>query len=99
MFYNRKRIQKSIINERINQIESDKKSLNEWMSQGLRNTINNAKVEAAYDNRLSWEDMCNPRKSSWTRNLTKAVQYKTNEDGELVDVRTGKIVMFGGVQN
>jgi hypothetical protein len=69
------------------------------MSQGLRNTINNAKVEAAYDNRLSWEDMCNPRKSSWTRNLTKAVQYKTNEDGELVDVRTGKIVMFGGVQN
>ena len=99
MFYNRKEIQKSIINERINQIESDKMSLNEWMSQGLRNTINNAKAEAAHDARLSWEDMCNPRKSTWTYQLKKAVPYKTGPNGELIDRATGKEVMFGANTN
>lgn len=72
MFYNRKGIQKIIINERKEQERLDSLTLNEWMTPGLRRTINQAAAEARYDRTLSWEDLCNPRKSTWTRNLKKA---------------------------
>lgn len=72
MFYNRKGIQKAIINERIEQERLDSLTLNEWMSPGLRRTINNAAAEARHDAKLSWEQLCNPRISTWTRNLKKA---------------------------
>ena len=39
MFYNRKEIQKTIINERNEQERLDSLTLNEWMTPGLRNTI------------------------------------------------------------
>ena len=39
MFYNRKGIQKTIINERNEQKRLDSLTLNEWMTPGLRNTI------------------------------------------------------------
>ena len=55
MFYNRKGIQKAIINERIEQERLDSLTLNEWMSPGLRRTINNAAAEARHDAKLSWE--------------------------------------------
>ena len=85
MFYNRKGIQKTIINERKEQERLDSLTLNEWMTPGLRRTINQAAAEARYDMTLSWEDLCNPRKSSWTRNLKKA---KEDMSG----------VMFGNTQ-
>ena len=72
MFYNRKGIQKTIINERKEQERLNSLTLNEWMTPGLRRTINNAAREARWDATLSWEDLCNPRKSTWTRNLKKA---------------------------
>ena len=85
MFYNRKGIQKVIINERKEQERLDSLTLNEWMTPGLRNTINQAAREARWDRTLSWEDLCNPRKSTWTRNLKKA---KEDMSG----------VMFGNTQ-
>ena len=85
MFYNRKGIQNTIINERKEQERLDSLSLNEWMTPGLRRTINNAAAEARHDAKLSWEELCNPRISSWTRNLKKA---KEDMSG----------VMFGNTQ-
>ena len=85
MFYNRKGIQKAIINERKQQERLDSLTLNEWMTPGLRRTINNAAAEARHDAKLSWEELCNPRISSWTRNLKKA---KEDMSG----------VMFGNTQ-
>ena len=85
MFYNRKGIQKTIINERKEQERLDSLTLNEWMTPGLRRTINNAAAEARHDMTLSWEDMCNPRISTWTRNLKKANRDMSN-------------VMFGNTQ-
>lgn len=55
------------------------------MTPGLRRTINNAAAEARHDAKLSWEELCNPRISSWTRNLKKA---KEDMSG----------VMFGNTQ-
>ena len=55
MFYNRKGIQKAIINERKEQEYLDSLTLNEWMTPGLRRTINNAAAEARHDAKLSWE--------------------------------------------
>ena len=46
MFYNRKGIQKIIINERNEQEHLDSLTLNEWMTLGLRNTIRNVAAEA-----------------------------------------------------
>ena len=63
----------------------DSLTLNEWMTPGLRRNINNAAAEARHDVKLSWEDLCNPRISSWTRNLKKA---KEDMSG----------VMFGNTQ-
>ena len=85
MFYNRKGIQKTIINERKEQERLDSLTLNEWMTPGLRNTIRNAAAEARHDMSLSWEEMCNPRISTWTRNLKKANRDMSN-------------VMFGNTQ-
>ena len=85
MFYNRKEIQKAIINERKEQEYFDSLTLNEWMTPGLRNTINQAAAEARYDRTLSWEDLCNPRKSTWTKTLKKANEDRSN-------------VMFGSQQ-
>lgn len=85
MFYNRKGIQKTIINERKEQERLDSLTLNEWMTPGLRRTINNAAAEARHDMTLSWEELCNPRISTWTRNLKKA---KEDMSG----------VMFGNTQ-
>lgn len=85
MFYNRKGIQKTIITERKEQERLDSLTLNEWMTPGLRRTINQAAAEARYDASLSWEDMCNPRISTWTRNLKKANRDMSN-------------VMFGNTQ-
>lgn len=85
MFYNRKGIQKQIISERKEQERLDKLSLNEWMTPGLRRTIDNIKAEAIHDMSLSWEDMCNPRISTWTRNLKKAKEDMSR-------------VMFGNTQ-
>ena len=85
MFYNRKGIQKTIINERKQQEYFDSLTLNEWMTPGLRNTINQAAAEARYDRTLSWEDLCNPRKSTWTKTLKKANEDRSN-------------VMFGNSQ-
>ena len=85
MFYNRKGIQKAIINEKKEQERLDSLTLNEWMTPGLRRTINNAAAEARHDAKLSWEELCNPRISSWTRNLKKA---KEDMSG----------VMFGNTQ-
>ena len=85
MFYNRKGIQKAIINERKEQEYLDSLTLNEWMTPGLRKTINNAAAQARYDSTLSWEELCNPRISTWTRNLKKA---KEDMSG----------VMFGNTQ-
>ena len=85
MFYNRKGIQKSIINERTEQERLDSLTLNEWMTPGLRRTINQAAAEARYDRSLSWEDLCNPRKSTWTKSLKKANEDRSN-------------VMFGNTQ-
>lgn len=55
MFYNRRGIQKQIISERKEQERLDNLSLNEWMTPGLRRTIDNAKAEARYDMSLTWE--------------------------------------------
>lgn len=85
MFYNRKGIQKTIINERKEQERLDSLTLNEWMTPGLKRTINNAAAEARHDMTLSWEDLCNPRISTWTRNLKKAKEDRSN-------------VMFGSQQ-
>lgn len=85
MFYNRKGIQKAIINERKEQERLDSLTLNEWMTPGLRNTIRNAADEAHHDMTLSWEDMCNPRISTWTLNLKPAKRDTSN-------------VMFGNTQ-
>ena len=85
MFYNRKGIQKAIINERKEQERLDSLTLNEWMTPGLRRTINQAAAEARHDASLSWEDMCNPRISTWTRNLKKAKEDMSR-------------VMFGNTQ-
>ena len=85
MFYNRKGIQKAIINERNEQERLDSLTLNEWMTPGLRRTINQAAAEARHDASLSWEELCNPRISTWTRNLKKA---KEDMSG----------VMFGNTQ-
>ena len=85
MFYNRKGIQKTIINERKEQERLDSLTLNEWMTPGLRRTINQAAAEARHDASLSWEELCNPRISTWTRNLKKA---KEDMSG----------VMFGNTQ-
>lgn len=85
MFYNRKGIQKTIINERKEQERLDSLTLNEWMTPGLKRTIDNAAAEARHDMSLSWEDMCNPRISTWTRNLKKANRDMSN-------------VMFGNTQ-
>ena len=78
MFYNRKGIQKTIINERKEQERLDSLTLNEWMTPGLRNTIDQAAAEARHDMSLSWEDLCNPRKSTWTKNLKKAKEDRSN---------------------
>lgn len=52
---------------------------------GLRRTINQAAAEARHDATLSWEELCDPRKSTWTKNLKKA---KEDMSG----------VMFGNTQ-
>lgn len=85
MFYNRKEIQKQIISERKEQERLDNLSLNEWMTPGLKRTIDNAAAEAKHDMSLSWEQMCNPRISTWTRNLKKAKEDMSR-------------VMFGNTQ-
>lgn len=85
MFYNRKGIQKQIISERKEQERLDTLSLNEWMTPGLKRTIDNAAAEARHDMSLSWEEMCNPRISTWTRNLKKAKEDMSR-------------VMFGNTQ-
>lgn len=72
MFYNRKEIQRIIINEKKEQEHLDSLTLNEWMTPGLRKTINQAAAEARHDASLSWEELCNPRISSWTKTLKKA---------------------------
>ena len=90
MFYNRKEIQKTIINEKIEQEHSDSLTLNEWMSQGTKRTLSTATAQAQHDAKLSWDELCDPQKSSWTRLLQKADQYhKKNgstytKDGSLV---------------
>ena len=53
MFYNRKGIQKTIINERKEQERLDSLTLNEWMTPGLHRTITNAAAEARHDMTLS----------------------------------------------
>ena len=85
MFYNRRGIQKQIFSERKEQERLDNLSLNEWMTPGLKRTIDNAAAEARHDMSLSWEDMCNPRISTWTRNLKKAKEDMSR-------------VMFGNTQ-
>ena len=85
MFYNRKSIQNAIINENIEKKRLDSLTLNEWMTPGLRRTINQAAAEARHDATLSWEELCDPRKSTWTKNLKKA---KEDMSG----------VMFGNTQ-
>lgn len=85
MFYNRKKIQKQIIAERKEQDRLNRLSLNEWMTPGLKSNIINAAAEAKHDMGLSWEQMCNPRISTWTKNLKKA---KEDMSG----------VMFGNTQ-
>ena len=85
MFYNRRGIQKQIISERKERERLDKLSLNEWMSPAVRSHFKNASYEAKRDVSLSWEDMCNPQKSTWTANLKSA-----NEDSSRI--------MFGKAQ-
>ena len=78
MLYNRRRIQKQIISERKEQERLDSLSLNEWMTPGLKRFIDTAKAEARHDMTLSWEDMCNPRISTWSLNLKNAKEDKSN---------------------
>ena len=72
MLYNRKAIQKTIINERKIQEKMDSLTLNEWITPGLKDTIRKSSEEARHDASLSWEDLCNPEISSWTLGLKKA---------------------------
>ena len=78
MFYNRKGIQKAIINENIEKERLDSLTLNEWITPGLRNTINQSSREARHDASLSWEEMCDPNISDWTVGLKKAKEDRSN---------------------